>query len=301
MKLRGLAAGLGLIALANATVLASVAWNRGGEPDATVVLTERELQIPWSAVNDEDDTGLDLELQWNARWTAGDDTPEGLPLATLRKLGFEPRAGRKEPPRTAWVVMEMEGEAWRRWIAKRRRQVEEEKRKEPDSDCPPGSDLEQALVSGSRLVVVDAGKDREALRRRHPDRSRYLVVPGTVHVREARPGVFEGLVSELRVNSIHVPLRLKPLLDELVTAERMRSNPANAPPRPPRYRATVAFGRRGEPWLVNLEPLPAPVTPPAGFAPAPRPAPPDGCSGGARSPTAGANSPETVAPPAAPS
>ncbi|HWN43802.1 MAG TPA: DUF4824 family protein [Thermoanaerobaculia bacterium] len=280
MKLRGLLAGLALIALANAAVLAGVAWNRRGEPDATITLTERELQIPWGAVNDEDDTGLDLQLEWNVRWSAGGRAPEGLPLATLRELGFEPRVGRKEPPRTAWVVMEMDGEAWQRWVAKRRRQVEEERRKEPDSDCPPGSDLEQMLVSGSRLVVVDAGRDREALRRRHPDRSRYLVVPGTVDAREVRPGVFEGLVSDLRVNSIHVPLRLRPALDELVTAERMRRETSNsAYVDSPRYRATVAFGRRGEPWLVSVEKLPAPVNPPAGSASAPPPAPPDGCSG----------------------
>ncbi len=282
MKLRGLVAGLVLIALANAVVLAGVAWNRRGEPEATITLTERELQIPWGAINDEDDTGLDLQLEWNARWHAGNGSPEGLPLTTLRELEFEPRVDRKEPPRTAWVVMEMDGEAWRRWIAKRRRQVEEERRKEPDSDCPPGSDLEQMLVSGSRLVVVDAGRDRHTLRRRYPDRSRFLVVPGTVHVSELRPGVFHGLVSELRVESIHVPLSLRPLLDELVTVERVRretSNPVYPLPHPPRYHATVAFGRRGEPWLVRVEKLLAPVSRPAGFASAPPPAPPGGCSG----------------------
>ena len=276
MKLRGLLAGLALIALANAVALAGVALNRRGEPEATVILTERELRIPWSAINDEEDTGLDLQLEWNARWAAGDRAPDGLPLTTLRELGFEPRAGRREPPRTAWVVMEMDGEAWQSWIAKRRRQVEEERRKEPDSDCPPGSDLEQMLVSGSRLVVVDAGRDRHALRRRHPDRSRYLVLPGTVHVSELRPGVFHGLVSELRVESIHVPLKLRPILDEIVTAERVRretSNGGELPP--PRYRAVVAFGKRGEPWLVRVEKL----SPPAGFASAPPPAPPGGCSG----------------------
>jgi uncharacterized protein DUF4824 len=276
MKLRGLLAGLVLIALANAAVLAGVAWNRRGEPESVVTLTERELRIPSSAVNDEDDTGLDLQLEWNARWWTGDRAPEGLPVTTLRELGFQARAGRKEPPRTAWVVLEMDGEAWQRWIAKRRRQVEEKRRKEPESDCPPGSDLEQMLVSGSRLVVVDAGKDRQALRRRHPDRSRYLVVPGTVRAAEVRPGAYEGLVSDLQVDSIHVPLRLRPLLDELVTAERLRQETSNgAPPEPPRYRAVVAFGRRGEPWLVRVEKL----SPPAGFASAPRPAPPGGCSG----------------------
>lgn len=280
MKLRGLFAGLALIALANAALLAGVAWNRRGEPDATVILTERELEIPWHDFNDEEDTGLELQLDWQARWAVGEGTPEGLPLTTLRELGFQLRPRRTEPPRVAWVVLEMDGEAWQRWVAQRRRQVEKDRRENPDSDCPPGRDLEEMLESGSRLIVVDAGKDREALRRRHPDRSRYFVVPGRVDAREVKPGVFQGLVSELRVDSIHVPLRLRPVLDEIVTAGRLRQETSNsAEPGPPRFRATVAFGRRGEPWLVDVEKLPAPVTPLAGFVSAPRPAPPSGCSG----------------------
>ncbi|HET9228768.1 MAG TPA: DUF4824 family protein [Thermoanaerobaculia bacterium] len=277
--MKGLAAGLALIAVVNAVALAGVAWNRRGEPDATVTLTERELQIPWHALNDqeEEDTGLDLQLEWRARWSTA--RGEGLPAATLRELGFRLDPGRHEPPRSAWLVMEMDGEAWRRQIEERRREVEKERREKPDSDCPPGSDLEEMLVSGSRLVVVEAGKDRDALRRRHPDRSRFLIVPGRVDAREVSPGVFEGAVAELGVGSIHVPLQLRPVLDEIVSAERLRRGMDSyvaTTPGPPRFRATVAFGRRGEPWLVNVEKLPAP---PPGFASAPRPALPGGCSG----------------------
>lgn len=275
-KLRGLLAGLVLIVLANAAVLAGVAWNRRGEPEAVVTLTERELQIPWDAEADEDDTGLILRLEWNPRWTAGSATPAALPATTLRELGFRlaPPPGRTEPPRTAWVVLEMEGEAWQRWLAKRRREEDERRRKAGPGDCPPVSDFEQMEVRGSRLILVDAGLDREALRRRHPDRSRSLIVPGVVQA--------DGVVSELQLESIHVPLRLRPVLDEVVKAEEVRRHRiagAEDGPRPPRYRANVAFGRRGEPWLVRVEKLPPPLTPPAGFASAPRPAPPGGCSG----------------------
>ncbi len=266
MKL--LVAGLVLILLANAAVLAGVAWNRRGEPEAAVILTERELNLPWSA-GDEDDTGLILRLEWN-------ETAGALPATTLRELGFRlsPPPGRAEPPRTAWVVLEMDGEAWKRLFVQRSREVEEQRSKAEESDCPPGSDLEQMRTRESRLVVVDAGLDRHSLRLRHPDRSRSVIVPGVVGP--------DGVVSELGLESIHVPRRLRPVLDEIVTAElvqRHRIAGAEDGPRPPRYRATVAFGRRGEPWLVSVEKLPAPVSPPAGFASAPPPAPPEGCSG----------------------
>ncbi|HEX5718698.1 MAG TPA: DUF4824 family protein [Thermoanaerobaculia bacterium] len=275
MKLRGLLAGLVLIALTNAAVLAGVAWNRRGGPEATVTLTERELQLPWG-VGDEDDTGLILRLEWNPRGV-GAALPEALPATTLRELGFRlsPPPGRHQPPRAAWVVLEMEGEAWKRWLAKRQRQVADVQREAEKSDCPPGSDLEQMQVRESRLILVDAGLDREALRRRHPDRSRFVIVPGVVGP--------DGVASELGLESIHVPLRLRPVLDEIVTAElvqRHRIAGVEDAPRPPRYRMAVAFGRRGEPWLVSVEKLPAPVvSPPAGFASAPPPALSDGCSG----------------------
>ena len=42
-----LVAGLGLIALTNAVALLGVAWNRSGEPDATLQLSQRELQPPY--------------------------------------------------------------------------------------------------------------------------------------------------------------------------------------------------------------------------------------------------------------
>lgn len=264
-KLRGLLAGLVLIVLANAAVLAGVAWNRRGKPEAVVTLTERELQLPWDAGSDEDDTGLILRLEWNPRGAAGEATPAALPATTLRELGFRlsPLPGRPEPPRTAWVVLEMEGEAWKRWLAKRQREEDEQRQKAGQSDCPPVSDFEQMEVRGSRLILVDAGLDREALRRRHPDRRRSVVVPGVVAP--------DGVVSELGLESIQVPLHLRPVLDEVVKAEevrRQRIAGAEDRPRPPRYRANVAFGRRGEPWLVSVEKLP-PV--------APRPAPPAGC------------------------
>lgn len=263
MKLRGLLAGIVLVLLTNAAILAGVASNRRGEPDAVLTLTERELHLPWRA-GDEDDSGLVLGLDWNPRGMAGPALPEPLPAGALRELGFRPSAlpGRTQAPRSAWVVLEMEGESWRRWLEKRRRLEDRPRPKSGEVYYPP---LEQIDVSESRLVAVDAGLDREALRRRHPDRRRFAIVPGVV-----RP---DGVVSELGVESVHVPLRLRPVLDEVVKAElarRARSAGDEGRPRPPRYRMEVAFGRRGEPWLLKVEKLP--VTPPAGSASAPRPA-----------------------------
>ena len=66
MKKYGLISAIVLIVLTNMVVLAGVAYNRSGEPDAVVQLTERELH--WKkhyGMTDKEDTGLYLNLKWN--------------------------------------------------------------------------------------------------------------------------------------------------------------------------------------------------------------------------------------------
>ena len=58
MKKYGLIAAIALIVLTNVVVLAGVAYNRSGEPDATVTLTERELNLAGSwRLEDREDSG----------------------------------------------------------------------------------------------------------------------------------------------------------------------------------------------------------------------------------------------------
>ncbi len=66
MKRYGLIGAIALIVLTNVVVLAGVVYNRSGEPDAVVQLTERELSWlkRWD-VTDKEDTGIYLKLKWN--------------------------------------------------------------------------------------------------------------------------------------------------------------------------------------------------------------------------------------------
>ncbi len=57
-------AGLALILATNAVVLAMVAYNRSGHPEAQLGLTERELLPPYGSRASPEASGLDLELQW---------------------------------------------------------------------------------------------------------------------------------------------------------------------------------------------------------------------------------------------
>ncbi len=289
-----LAAGLGLLALINASVLGVAAWNRRGGPRGQITLTERELALP--EFREEESSVLSLSLALGdvppppvARvfWNRGRRPPREehpwLDRAKLRELGFRtgletegpvtPESFREEPPRLLFLALEFEGEAWRRWLAKQEAGLEELRRKGESGGAEQGELREAETLfeldrtMRSRLIPVDAAADPESLERRYPDRSRHLVVRGTVSLSLLRP--LEGAPRvEARVevlpDRVHVPVSLRGEFREFLPREtaagalkrRAGSREAAWPsPVPPRYRAVLAFGRRFDPWLVSAAPI----------------------------------------------
>jgi hypothetical protein len=250
----GLLAGLVLVVAVNAVVLAGVAWNRSAV-DARVELTERECPLPFRM--DDEDTGLELRLVWRAPDQNLDAAPPWLGRNALRSLGFDVSVPPADPkaesfyaralPRGAFVVLEMDGPAWRHWLEARKRELSAQK-------CCNQEDLDREERIGSRLVAVAAGLDARALRASYPDRSRDLILPAQIRLsrmeRPDRPAVLYG-TAELRSHQVPVPLSLRPVLDAV------RRGPVDRDgPKAPRYRLTLATGKRHEPWLESVERLP---------------------------------------------
>jgi hypothetical protein len=290
--------GAAVVLAANLAVLGTAGWNRSGDPESRLELTERELALPlW---RDRDDSGLVLTL------VLGDRPPAAvaraawfrnerlvpfehgwLNAAKLGELGFDLRAieaaARNAPPgggevlaspRSAFLVLEYDGDVWRSWLAARqaavaalRGQVElglEDRGKLSAAEALLAIDS----TSRSRLMPVDAALDPVPLRARYPDRSRHAVVPGFIAVRasvaEGSTVAFRGTIERVAVDGITVPRRLLPLLEPLVPTgtesevDRLAREDAAASrwpePSPPRYRATVAYGRHLDPWLVDVAP-----------------------------------------------
>ncbi|HLE85995.1 MAG TPA: DUF4824 family protein [Thermoanaerobaculia bacterium] len=295
---RGWAAAAVLVLLTNAVLLARVAWNRSGEPAARLDLTERELALP-GAWRDEENTGLALTLRFHAPepWQEpGEEMASWLDREKLGELGFDvgvdpeaPTAERhyRSPlPREVWLVLEDEGEAWRRWLAGREEEVAEVRREvgrgEKGTDDLEAAERSLAAdrVEATRLFAIDAGRDRDALRARYADPARYAVVPATVRLHridledepEERPAYLTGSVEQVLVDRIHVPLRHRPAVESALAERERRSQERSRPqtrlpgavtrspgaadePAPPLYRAKIAIGRLGEPWLVEVERL----------------------------------------------
>lgn len=285
------AAGLALVLVADAAILATAGWNRRGGPRAEIVLTGRELSVP--EFREEENTGLALSLilgdeappgvervAWRRRYRLRREEHPWLDRAKLRELGFradidpsDPEAQRaceKAGSRSVFLVLEFEGEAWRDWLAEREERVGDLRRKVESgaADRKALEDAEALLaldrVMRSRLLAVDAGLDPGSLLRRYPDRARHVVVRGIVSLAVSRPE--EGAarldtVLSVLPDRVHVPAGIRrgllPFLPgetQKQVFERERKEPEAAwpVPAPPRYQAVLAFGRRLEPWLVSV-------------------------------------------------
>lgn len=275
-RARALLVGVALIVLTNAVVLAGVAYNRSGEPESILQLTERELRVhPWSWPANEN-SSIDVHLTWRVARvvTADREFPTWhhglvwLEPKQMRELGFEvpshleskesTQRVYRQPSRRAWVVLEQDGPAYQASVELARKDFE---RAASLADANPGDKefegrlntarhaLESEEKFETRLFVVDVGRDAAALRARYPNRQQYAIVNGRLRAmvdnRSDRQRMVVG-VDDLDVNAIRVPHTYREFVEPIV---RFREGYYN---REPRFSATVNFGRRFEPWITEL-------------------------------------------------
>jgi len=230
MRRYGLWLAAALVVVSNLAAWRVAALNRSGEPEAVLVLTERELQLP---AKQAENTALTLRLVFD-RWRERGDTvvreAGWFDRAKLESIGFDCRRPvtpenadyyRTRPPRATYAALEY-GE---------------------------GPSLE------SRLSLVDVGNDAVALRQRHPDRRRVAVVEATAAMRYvSNPGqtpFLVGRVTSVLPTEINVPREWRGALEGLQSDARPGTWPP--PQHEPRFRATVRWGKRLEPWITNVE------------------------------------------------
>lgn len=265
-----LAIGVAIIAATNAVVLLGAGWNRQEPPESALGLSEREL-LPPSAYEKRDNSGLALRLRWRVlnegvesphflRQGYSDGAPGWLDRAKMQSLGFDVslpddelddrRIFRRQLGREVFLVLELDGPAYALSM-KRAAAAAERLRAKADAESTKAADqlLEREKAVNSRLFVVDAGLDATALRAKYADRSRFAVARGIVRPagQWARSGRrHSGTVSELSIDTINVPLRLRPAFEGAVAEG---DDPARK--RGTRYEATLAYGMRLEPWLAS--------------------------------------------------
>jgi uncharacterized protein DUF4824 len=245
-------AGLGVIVVTNAIALGGVAFNRGAAPGGRLELTQRELERPHSYLRDpNENSGLTLELRWRleeATRAVGDSYHSGesdwIDAAKLQELGLQARRQMRDGEQTYSVgiekdvllVLEMEGPAYRRVVKHACDRAQQTGKSEDRANC------ERENTQASRLFVVDAGLDRDALRRKYPDDRRYAIVKGRMQAawnNTRSSWRLRGYVNDVQSGEVHVPPEMRAAVGASAISDST-------------YRVTLAFGRRLEPWIVSL-------------------------------------------------
>lgn len=261
-----LGAGLGLIMLTNAVVLAGVAYNRSGEPEARLRLTERELREPYSYGFRKENSGLAMGLHWRVLASSSDgqlDYGHGgyaaeagwLDRSKLTELGFDlsrpvdadDQHYSKVLPRDVFLVLEVDGDAYREALRRAEHPVDKQGSPRWAGTKYAAEALERERRQNSRLFVVDAGLDQAVLRAKYPDRARHAIVQGQVRVGVAYPmygGALRlvGRVDDVSVTQVDVPIELRQTIAPSAGFE-----------------AVVNFGRRLEPWFAAATPRAKPA------------------------------------------
>jgi hypothetical protein len=262
-----LIAGAALIVLTNALALVGAAYNRSGNPDSVLALTQRE------------NSGIALGLLWRVQeQEIGDETDRGpwypgaggtavwLTKAKLAELGFDVsrpedsdrgrRHYEKQLPKEVLLALELDGPAYAQARERAKRHADREDalraanpdKKEFEERSKQARDrLDREERENSRLFAVDAGLDAGALRSKYPDRAHYAIVRGRVRpvvTGSGRSLRLSGYVGELSVEEISVPLEFRNVFEHALPGL------ATGAPSPARFDATVAFGKRLEPWLT---------------------------------------------------
>jgi len=274
-----LIAGLAIILLTNVVALGGVAYNRSGEPDALVQLTERELHITYQYGLERDSTGLSLKINCRVETTQPDygygnsncwADPIWLDKAKLIELGFEFKPYDKNKsyrhyervlPRDVYLVLEYDGEVHQRVLQRAEQHLADEQALKINNPENPefeervkrATEMQQAEQNyNSRLFAIDAGVDKEALRNTYPEKDRYIFVKASIKPAwrfNNNQRIWTGRISDMLIEQINVPLEYRAVFRPIEKKGSRRNRDTDGP----RYAVEVAFGKRAEPWIVGVE------------------------------------------------
>jgi hypothetical protein len=273
MRNRLIGIGFATILLTNALVLGNIAYNSSGTPDSQLALSERELTKSWHGQSKED-SGMELILDWRVLPNeteegsyGGRNSPAWLNSAKMQALGFtlptNDDAPRRRPTEKEVIfVLELNGAAYQKTLhdaqvclAEARTDAAKpvvakqgdahESPADPKKETPlvaAQHEFEEEAQKASRLFVIDAGLDATALRARYPDRQHYALVRGLVQQQiiqlENKKRESVGSIRQLHTVGIHIP-------HEFESAAKA-----------PHFTAQVAFGKKLEPWVVEVKETP---------------------------------------------
>ena len=269
--------GFVVLVATNIFVFAGVVSNRSGTPEALLTLTERELQLAYQP--QKENSGLALQLVWRALGKddniynySGRGNPGWFNADKLRELGFKiddtislkenGNSNRQSISKEIFIVLEYNGELYREAVQRAEKahakeeglfKVNNDDKRLRDNYEGAEKRLKLECTATSRLFAIDAGLDPERLRDKYNDRTRFIITKGVVRPNynyDNKKKEVAGYISKLSVETIHVPLEHRKILDNISAQNKTKRNEL-----PPRYDVNLAYGSRLEPWIVSVHSL----------------------------------------------
>ncbi|MDM5271902.1 DUF4824 family protein [Sulfurovum sp. zt1-1] len=274
-----------VLAATNLFVLFGVYTNRSGEPQSTLILTERELQAPYQI--SEENSGLALNIIWRSLGKKNEHqrfrswyTPQWLDAEKLRSLGFDIDSfidkeyndeyyHAYSSTKECFIVLEYNAEAYNTLLEEVLEELKvQEDALKSDPDNKATQDLyksEKARLQSvqnydTRLYAIDAGTDPQVLRENYSDGSKYIITKAQIrasYIHDTKE--VNGFISRLSVVQVHVPTKFRQVIDPILhykqkSGTSFRTHDITTS-HAPRYKVTIAYGKRYEPWIVSIEPF----------------------------------------------
>lgn len=257
----------------NILIFAKVSFNRS-QVVSTIVLSERELGLPYAYKRAQHNSGVQLLLNWS---TPQDFTKDQWQWynkrdLTLSKEHFESFSFRAckngrytSNEQVGWVLLEFNGLAYNDYLAaaqtyhkkvysaesESKTQVEQDKSRALKTEAD--DTLKRVKESVSRLFIIAAAADKSLLLNSLKERRALTSAPLFIAPAKIQPGYYrcdtedklpyDVVIQDLMVTSIHVP---KHLAQSLVGAEGVANNNLH-------FLAKLNYGRQYEPWLTQIE------------------------------------------------
>ncbi|MDH5392086.1 MAG: DUF4824 family protein, partial [Gammaproteobacteria bacterium] len=262
-----------LLLLVNVFVLGGAAYNRSGDPVASLQLTERELSLPYRFYREEN-SGLALRLNWkvapnfseknryNRYGLSNYTNPDWLTEDKLKTLDIDlekAKANKKDSGYQRFdseeviVVLEYDGKAFQQILNKAENDIKQyrasaEKDADNEDVMRQLKQQEESLASlkltASRLIAIDAGLELKTLKQKYNDSNKYLMLRG-----EIRPywsgDEIKARIQQLYTSQVHVPLPYSKTINEIINREKTNNN-YNSRKEKPRYQVELNLGKKLE-------------------------------------------------------
>ncbi len=239
-----------VIILINTFIFANIYINRFGDATSNVVLSERELVVPYSY--NKENSGISLKISYRI---ANEYTHKPFSYSTkvywlnekkLQELGFDTKKYKKYKNRNSalkkevFIVLEQNGEAYKQSLRLAQEKLSNLEHKQKRDIKNAKENLRKEKEENSRLFAIDVGVDYAKLRQLYTDKTKYIITKGIVKFRFSnyrnKNENINGYIVRLSVPSVHVTLKHKNLFKN-----------ANA-----KFKAHIKYGNRYEPWISEI-------------------------------------------------